>query len=96
MSQGGCSNRSCIRVGSALRGNKKKNRVNMKLRRHVSVWKGWGATVSDEMPSHGVGGGGVAASGIWQSRNVKWVTNMRVSNTQTGGEGMSTGDKKIC
>eukprot|EP00757_Euglenozoa_sp_SAG-D1_P023753 gene23753-biopygen9611 len=37
---------------------------------HLKVWEGWGAAVSDEMLSHGVGGGIRHLAG---SRNMKWV-----------------------
>eukprot|EP00757_Euglenozoa_sp_SAG-D1_P010130 gene10130-biopygen15457 len=37
----------------------------------IKVWKGWGAAVSDEMLSHGVGGGCIRH--LAGSGNVKWV-----------------------
>eukprot|EP00757_Euglenozoa_sp_SAG-D1_P012879 gene12879-biopygen3494 len=44
-----------------------------KTKGHLKVWKGCGVAVSNEMLSHGMGGGCIRH--LAGSRNVKWVTS---------------------
>eukprot|EP00757_Euglenozoa_sp_SAG-D1_P019023 gene19023-biopygen5799 len=86
MSRGGCSRQAGIEAAdpaflifSQCRSRAARGIVmpgkQTELKGHLKVWEGWGAAVSDEMLSHGVGW---LHPAFGRSRNVKWVTNLRV------------------